>query len=111
MAKCILILALLSLAIFPQCKKQIACPWIKNQFEEPILKAPKMTDQITFIDSTKLNRRGRRRTQKIKGVILHHTEGSVLMSGNATWGNKTNTGANYYVTPDAKVHLFASGVT
>ncbi len=50
---------------------------------------------------------GRPRNSPVKGLILHHTEGSVTMDGNGSWSNKKKTGTQYYIDPNGKVFKWA----
>ncbi|MEN9705401.1 MAG: Acinetobacter phage, partial [Pseudomonadota bacterium] len=50
---------------------------------------------------------GFERSQPIKGMVVHHTEGATTLEGNVSWANQKGTGANYYVDKEGKVFQVA----
>lgn len=62
---------------------------------------------IEFSPVSVERRVGKPRQGNIKGVVVHYTEGSDTIEGNASWSNKTNTGAHYYIGKDGKVFRWA----
>jgi len=48
-----------------------------------------------------------RDTAQIKGLAVHETQGSDNLEGNASWSNKKNTGANYYIDKSGQVYEWA----
>lgn len=58
---------------------------------------------ITITPSSIQRNVGKARSAPVKGFVIHETQGSDTFDGNASWSNKTNTGANYYIDKDGKI--------
>jgi len=63
--------------------------------------------EIEDVSAGRSKKVGRPRNSPVKGLILHHTEGSVTMDGNGSWSNKVGTGTQYYIDPNGKVYQWA----